>query len=494
MGSPERTNQPPHSLTPHPRTAANKNCLLTPIAVYGENRFVHLMRDPPAADVATPLVLRGVYGGLRIPVHQYGHLIRHVGIVVEANRMADREHRDNFTRSIAKLGPGGGLPFPANLHTVTIEVPALCVSDMGGWHQSESDLYSVPICDFFDEKAIAALKRLSTKFIRIVATERRGLLLEGTIDLRSYSTKLHHDRDGEGGDDPATRDQVLMDSREAQARKAIAQLQIIRHNLLLLALYPRTEIRDRRMWTIVERQKPVVENVELADDFNDWGELESPSPQPRKKRAKGRLTEKWLEGAQDGNGGEDLIDVDSPVNDLEEKLNRLKFASPSKATATATGTATTPAAHKDKGKGKGKAKATPVAAPSKKDKKKRTGDESRPPLNEAAQIRINERMDSINRKAAPGVALIKAERIAAEKRKAAEQAAAAAREAVRTAERNAAEKEKEAQDAIADARKAAAAVKDAEAVLNAFTQGSARSGRGSRNKENAPVAGSSGSS
>ncbi len=172
--------------------------------MYGENRFVHLMRDP---DRVSPLVLRGVYGGLRIPVDRYGHLIRHVAIVVEANRMADREHRDNFARSIAKLGPGGGLPFPANLHTVTIEVPALCVSDMGGWHKSESDLSSVPICDFFDDKAIAALKRLSAKFIRVLATDRRGRLLESTIDLRSYSVVDVSAQDFDGN--PAHKDSVL---------------------------------------------------------------------------------------------------------------------------------------------------------------------------------------------------------------------------------------------------------------------------------------------
>ncbi|KAK7757198.1 hypothetical protein SLS62_000747 [Diatrype stigma] len=483
--------------------------------LYGENRFVHLVRDPPAADAETTRrVLRGVYGygscgagnggpilgGLNIPIDRYGHLIRHVAIVVEANRMADREHRDNFLRSIAKLGPGGGLPFPANLHTVTIQVPALSGKDLqrgygycqhhhggdgggdnGGGGECDQDIV-VPICSFFDSKAISALKRLNTKFIRILATDRCDRLLESVIDLRYYSTKQHHaqisngSNNNSGEEDPAARDQVLMVAREERACRAIARLQTLSYNLQLLALYPQNAMRKRDMWTVVERDKPVIEYIELGQDFRDSVELESPPPPSRprgRKREKERgqqqqLTEKWLEeietgttGAGNGNGEsssssqpqqqQQFLHGDTgspPLHELEARLSLLKAATddsggniqaPPKAT-----TIDAAATSARKGKNKISIKIKPkkdtaetTMVPKKRHQQQQAGKNSkapRPPPETEAQIIAREReIDRINRMAAPAVALMRAERIAKEKEQAAKEAAAAAAAAARAA-------------------------------------------------------------
>ncbi|RYP66405.1 hypothetical protein DL771_007814 [Monosporascus sp. 5C6A] len=381
--------------------------------LYGENTFLYLVRDPSDAHPATRPVLRGVYGNSVIPVDRYGHLIRRVKVVVEANRMCGREYRDNFIKAVTKFA--GGLAIPATLRTITIEVPALTALDLG----NGSDPQHVPICSFFSgdgSKVISALKNLNVQYIRVLATDRTARLFEGLIDMRyCASQKYNKNR----GDDPAAGDEVMIITRKTNAAKAEARLNSLPYNLQMLALDPEEAIRRRRFWTVIQREEEPVFQEERLDDDRPESVIASPTPQPRRRlTSRKQLTEKWLEDEDpeiETRSESELSGTSTPLppDDLEEI--------PSKSEAVTV-------APQKKKRANVHINIAPKKAAATKTKQRSKDDDAgvTPPVTELDRIRMSEKADRLSREAASPVAELRAYRIAAEQRKAAREAAAAA--------------------------------------------------------------------
>ncbi|RYP79810.1 hypothetical protein DL769_002755 [Monosporascus sp. CRB-8-3] len=381
--------------------------------LYGENTFLYLIRDPSDAHPATRPVLRGVYGNSVIPVDRYGHLIRRVKVVVEANRMCGREYRDNFIKAVTKFE--GGLAIPATLRTITIEVPALTALDLGNGR----DPLHVPICNFFSgdgSKVISALKKLNVQYIRVLATDRSARLFEGQIDMRYYADQKHHKN---RGDDPAAGDEVMMNTRKTNAAKAEARLNSLPYNLQLLALDPEEAIRRPRFWALIQREaEPVFEEQRLGDDRPE-SVIASPTPQPgRRLMSRKRLTEQWLENEDpefETRSEFELSDASTPpaADNLEEILSKSEAATAAPASKKRTNIHINIAPKK-------------TAAIKTKQHSKDNEGRVTPPATELDRIRMSQKADRLSKAAASSVAELRAYRIAAEQRKAAREAAAAA--------------------------------------------------------------------
>ncbi|RYP67221.1 hypothetical protein DL770_008652 [Monosporascus sp. CRB-9-2] len=381
--------------------------------LYGENTFLYLIRDPSDAHPATRPVLRGVYGNSVIPVDRYGHLIRRVKVVVEANRMCGREYRDNFIKAVTKFE--GGLAIPATLRTITIEVPALTALDLG----NGGNPLHVPICNFFGgdgSRVLSALKKINVQYIRVLATDRTARLFEGLIDMRCYASQKYNKN---RGDDPAAGDEVMMNTRKTRIAKAEARLNSLPYYLQLLALDPEEAIRRRRFWTRIQREEePVFEEQRLGDDRPE-SVVASPTPQPRRRlMSRKRLTEQWLEDEApetETRSEFELSDSSTspPADGLEDILNRSEAltAAPAKKKRTNIHINIAPK----------KAAATKTKQHSKDNNARVT-----PPATELDRIRMSQKADRLSKAAASSVAALRAYRIAAEQRKAAREAAAAA--------------------------------------------------------------------
>ncbi|KAI3323209.1 hypothetical protein HD806DRAFT_544573 [Xylariaceae sp. AK1471] len=156
--------------------------------LFGENTFAYDLRDPAAAHKHTNLVLEKVFANSVVPIDEYGHLIRHVKIKVHHSRLHFNEHRQNFEKAILKFLPGNGLVRPANLHTLTLEVPAVCKSDLE-WPDWEKKPYEVPVCKYFQKGSIVgdALFKLQIQWVRLLAWDKYDQCWEAVVDLRYYA-------------------------------------------------------------------------------------------------------------------------------------------------------------------------------------------------------------------------------------------------------------------------------------------------------------------
>ncbi|RYP05535.1 hypothetical protein DL764_003712 [Monosporascus ibericus] len=381
--------------------------------LYGENTFLYLIRDPSDAHPATRPVLRGVYGNSVIPVDRYGHLIRRVKVVVEANRMCGREYRDNFIKAVTKFE--GGLAIPATLRTITIEVPALTAVDLG----NGGDPLHVPICNFFGgdrSRVLSALKKINVQYIRVLATDRTARLFEGRIDMRYYASQKYNKNRGE---DSAVGDDVMMNTRKTNAAKAEARLNSLPYNLQLLALDSEEAIRPRRFWTRIQREEEPVFEEQRLDEDRPESVIASPTPQPRRRlMSRKRLTEQWLEDKDSkietrSEFGLSDASTPPPADDLEVILSESKpvTAAPAKKKYTNVQIDIAP-----------KKAATTKTKQDGKDNDVRVT----PPVTEGDIIRMSQKADRLSKEAASSVAALKAYRIAAEQKKAAREAAAAA--------------------------------------------------------------------
>ncbi|RYP12628.1 hypothetical protein DL767_011163 [Monosporascus sp. MG133] len=387
--------------------------------LYGENTFLYLIRDPSDAHPATRPVLRGVYGNSVIPVDRYGHLIRRVKVVVEANRMCGREYRDNFIKAVTKFE--GGLAIPATLRTITIEVPALTALDLS----NGGDPLHVPICNFFSgdgSRVLSALKKINVQYIRVLATDRTARLFEGWIDMRYYASQKYNKN---RGDDPAAGDQVMMNTRKKNAAKAEARLNSLPYNLQLLALDPEEAVRRRRFWTVIQREEePVFEEQRLGDDRPE-SVIASPTPQPgRRLMSRKRLTEQWLEDEApeiETRSEFELRDASTPppADELEEILSKSNAVTAALARKKRTNIHINIAPKK-------------AATTNTKQHSKDKGARAIPPVTKLDRIRMTQKADRLSKAAASAVAELRAYRIAAEQRKAAREAAAAAATANRS--------------------------------------------------------------
>ncbi|KAF2970077.1 hypothetical protein GQX73_g3529 [Xylaria multiplex] len=167
------------------------------LILFGENTFTYDLRDPAAAHDHTNPVLEKVFGDSVVPIDEYGHLIRHAQVKVHRSRIGFREHRQNFERAILRFLPGSGLAHDANLHTLTLEVPAENYEDLN-WVSDGKKPDDVPICKYLrnDTRVGNALFKLKVQWIRILAWDRYGDCWETGVDMRYFAKdqqmKLEH--------------------------------------------------------------------------------------------------------------------------------------------------------------------------------------------------------------------------------------------------------------------------------------------------------------
>ncbi|KAI8633061.1 hypothetical protein F5Y19DRAFT_286889 [Xylariaceae sp. FL1651] len=153
--------------------------------LFGENTFAYNMRDPEPSHDHTIQVLEKVFARSVVPINKYGHLIRHVKVKIHRSRLHSLEHCQNFEHAILKFLPGNGLACPANLHTLTLEVPAMCKRDLKftSWKEGPDD---VPICRYLEggSRVGKALLALQIQWVRVVAWDKYDQCWENVIDLR----------------------------------------------------------------------------------------------------------------------------------------------------------------------------------------------------------------------------------------------------------------------------------------------------------------------
>ncbi|KAI0875003.1 hypothetical protein GGS24DRAFT_500212 [Hypoxylon argillaceum] len=155
--------------------------------LFGENKFEYNIRDPVAAHGHTNPVMEKVFGTCVVPINQHGHLIRHIKITIEPNRLDSCENRQNFENAILKFLPGGGLAHVANLHTITLEIPVVCNRHLKPPIKTmKAD--EVPICHHLHSgsRVNDALFQLRVQWVHVLALDKDGNCWETKLDMRNY--------------------------------------------------------------------------------------------------------------------------------------------------------------------------------------------------------------------------------------------------------------------------------------------------------------------
>ncbi|XXG99774.1 hypothetical protein Hte_006115 [Hypoxylon texense] len=145
--------------------------------MFGENTFLYDIRDIIQGTLS-PTSMSVVYGGCLVPIDVYGHLIRHIKIHIDPNRLLIK-NADTFTKAIQKFLPNHGLVEPANIHTLTLEIPAKIKQQPG----------TMNVWDLFGSDVRDTLAKLNIQFIRIIATKLEDNWeekYEYAIDLRHF--------------------------------------------------------------------------------------------------------------------------------------------------------------------------------------------------------------------------------------------------------------------------------------------------------------------
>ncbi|KAI1074148.1 hypothetical protein F5B20DRAFT_596629 [Whalleya microplaca] len=300
--------------------------------LFGRNTFVYDIRDPAEDHAATAPVLGGVFGAAcAVPIDTYGHLLRHVKIRVPRNRMMERGNIARFADAVRKFLPGYGLAEPANLHTLTLEVPALSYSDLGygGPDGRPRDLTGVPIFEFFQRGrgAAAELMNLNVQFVRVLATDKHDRVYEYSVDLRFHfrNRELLEEQERNADIDMDNVKQVakVKEYVEKRVSTARAQLYNIPLRLQQLALYGVSEANKlKHYWTdvtprddndVFARSVPSLQS--LPDNWREASLLSSSSMMSQSTtqstlpggRHHNLLTEAWLEKDDDGDVSMEVV-------------------------------------------------------------------------------------------------------------------------------------------------------------------------------------------
>ncbi|OTA67417.1 hypothetical protein K449DRAFT_420042 [Hypoxylon sp. EC38] len=142
--------------------------------LFGENTFVYHMCDPYPHHRFSKFH-RFVFGA-PIPINQYGHLIRHAGILLPVSRVSTQSP-EFFHKAIQKFLPGHGLFEPANLHTLSIIL-------LPGRTRPRGDDYETLMTQYLTP-ATKIISSLNVQYVRIVATNNTlSSRFEHIIDLR----------------------------------------------------------------------------------------------------------------------------------------------------------------------------------------------------------------------------------------------------------------------------------------------------------------------
>ncbi|KAI0198986.1 hypothetical protein F4808DRAFT_462179 [Astrocystis sublimbata] len=264
--------------------------------LYGENKFVYDLRDPAASHDHTLIILDRVFGNSSMPIDVHGHLIRHIGIKIHRSRLHSSCHRRNFKNALLKFLPEGELAHPAQLHTITLTVPAITRHDLD-MDSSQGEEEKVLICRYFrrDSGIIKALLGLQVQWVRIVAEDVDSQLWEANVDMRYHAKdqkmkldyealkkeRKHNDTDGadhQGGSDPntagsyRTKDiEAMMKLWDRRVKKAISQVLSLGWRIERLAIDPDRAVMEKKLW--VAAKEPVSDPNEefdrLPDNYRD---------------------------------------------------------------------------------------------------------------------------------------------------------------------------------------------------------------------------------
>ncbi|KAI1342120.1 hypothetical protein F5Y15DRAFT_332468 [Xylariaceae sp. FL0016] len=224
--------------------------------LYGENTFKYALRNPSDAHVDTQKFMAISYKGCHIPIDQYSHLLRHIKIRIEKQSLDYTQNCEAFEQAICKFLPEHGLAPPANIHTLTIEVPAMTQRTLQ-WTGFGDDMNRVPVASIL-KRACAALLQLQAQYIRVIATDREDKLWETLIDLRYYAKEklMQGQLDGAGdldsGKDSIPHDAPPMIERwERSVSRAKSALRNLPWRVEGLALDPDKAINKMGLWTYV---------------------------------------------------------------------------------------------------------------------------------------------------------------------------------------------------------------------------------------------------
>ncbi|CAJ2508186.1 Uu.00g093720.m01.CDS01 [Anthostomella pinea] len=303
--------------------------------LYGENTFVYDLRDPLDSKPATHQVVGGVFEKCVVPINQHGHLIRHIKIRVEANRLIPRDTRRSFELAIRKFLPDGGLVAAASLHTLTLEVPAPCMRDLR-WTNWRNEPSRVPIREWFDKSssAMQALHELQVQWIRVVATDRDDREWETRIDLRYTAKQKSMQQDADHNDywsssDDGKAEQAVPNASDFRCinqafvdnvKKARNHLRSLPWRLEGLTIDPLKAVGQLGLWKEIVRS-PEDEEVDAATEHmslpSNWRDTPGPrrasrasprssprrevlsSPRTRTRRSQQlEMTEDWLESVE----------------------------------------------------------------------------------------------------------------------------------------------------------------------------------------------------
>ncbi|KAI0388891.1 hypothetical protein F5Y17DRAFT_463256 [Xylariaceae sp. FL0594] len=245
--------------------------------LYGDNVFAYDLRDPPGNSKDREIVMKKVYGRCMVPINKYGHLIRHIKVEVRDNHMDTREQRQSFeaavTKFVYKKGKKNGLLYPANLHSVTMTIPAMCASDLGLSIPGTKPDY-VPICDHLrtSSEVFKALLSFRIKWLHILAKVKNGDIWSDVHDLRAFSNDEAMKQEYEDNIKTNKRKEtahgvgeqasglvkrhphrprdigVVGNYRDLQIRQAKGKLRNLAWRVEMLALDPDRAVNELRLW------------------------------------------------------------------------------------------------------------------------------------------------------------------------------------------------------------------------------------------------------
>ncbi|KAI0119961.1 hypothetical protein GGR51DRAFT_567882 [Nemania sp. FL0031] len=248
--------------------------------LFGENTFTYDSRDPVASHGHTNPVMEKVFGNSVVPINEHGHLIRYIKIKVHRSRVHFSEHRQTFESAILKFLPGGGLTQAANLHTLTLEVPAECNRDLQSTSKTRR-ADEVPICQYLrnGSRISDALFKLRVQWVRVLAWDKFGECWETKVDMRNFvkdeqmrleymtlNGEKHSSADGDNdlniprdpiaADRYRTKDVEAMQKRwDDRVKNAVGKLRSLAWRIEGLALDPDRAIYELGLWKHVTPPK-----------------------------------------------------------------------------------------------------------------------------------------------------------------------------------------------------------------------------------------------
>lgn len=281
--------------------------------LYSENQFVYDSRDPKRSNSHSAPVLEKVFTNGMVPIDKYGHLMRYVTVKVDRSRIGFLEHRQNLEKAILKFLPCGGLAHPVNIHTLTLDIPAVRTCHLMLYTESErliardlkrcSESDDVLICQYLwrGSRFHRALLKIRAQWVRVLARDVDGLCWETKIDMRYYAKdeqmKLEH--------------MALKGSEKKRDTFNNADDRSLQENRAGTACYRTKDVQamekvwDREVKKAVARLGNLSEHVKAlateqlcpASKRKYWKLVEGPGTNRLGERA--ILTRKWLDNVQD---------------------------------------------------------------------------------------------------------------------------------------------------------------------------------------------------